>query len=285
MILTTTYDVDISKPLLPTPLQQMLITKDKKANRIAVNLFNGATPFEPGGTCTGFAVRRDGLPVPIENGVVSGSQMYIDLPEDAYELEGPISIGIKNVNTSEGTETTIFLGLGVVSLGETDTVIDPGTIIPSVSALIAAIDEAVESIPSDYSILSDMMDALTHVDLTEAGYISPSGAEVNYANYKRTGWIPVSADSTLILDGFYTGIGASAYYFYAADKTGISGATSITTRTVVDTIPSGAAYVRFSSRTGNGETPVAYVSNNVVAIIAARMNGTLSDFKAYVGFV
>ena len=151
MILTTVYNVDISRPLLPTPLQQMLITKDKGANRIAVNLYNGQTPFAPGGSCVGFAVRRDGLTVPIENGVVSGSQMYIDLPADAYALEGPINIGIKNV--SGGTETTVFLGMGVVSLGETDAVIDPGTIIPSVSALIAAIQSATASIPADYSAL------------------------------------------------------------------------------------------------------------------------------------
>lgn len=283
MILTTTYTVDISKPLLPTPLQQMLITKDKGANRLSVALYQNGAPFSPGGTCAGFVVRRDGSTVPV-TGTVDGSLMYIDLPAAAYALDGPINIGIKNINTTAGTETTVFLGLGVVSLGETDTVIDPGTIIPSVSALIAAIEDAIESIPEDYSVLSDMVDTLTHVDLTESGYIGPAGAEMANADYKRTGWIPVSADSTLILDGFYTGIGASAYYFYAADKTGISGATSITARTVVDTIPSGAAYVRFSSRISNGETPVAYVSYNVVEIIAARMNGTLSDFKAYVGF-
>ena len=165
MILTTAYDVDISRPLLPTPLQQMLITKDAGANRIAVNLFNGREPFSPGGVCAGFAVRRDGITVPIETGAVSGNQMYIDLPADAYAIEGPINIGIKNINESEGRETTVFLGLGVVSLGETDAAIEPGSMIVSIAALIAQIQSAVASIPADYSALLATI-APTYADLT-----------------------------------------------------------------------------------------------------------------------
>ena len=151
MILTSHYDVDISRPLLPTPLKQMLIRSDRGANRIAVHLFNGRMPYAPGGACQGFAVRRDGVTVPIENGVVDGNTLYIDLPAGAYALDGPVNIGVKNVSGS--AETTVFLGLGVVSFGETDVIIDPGTIIPSVAALMAEIRAAVATIPADYSAL------------------------------------------------------------------------------------------------------------------------------------
>ena len=151
MYLPAIYDVDISKPLLPTPLQQMLITRDRGANRIIVRLFKGHVPFFPHGTCLGFAVRRDGMTVPIENGVIDGNTMYIDLTADVYAIEGPVNIGVKNVDG--GAETTVFLGLGMVSLGETDVIIDPGTIIPSVAALMAQLRAAIATIPPEYSEL------------------------------------------------------------------------------------------------------------------------------------
>lgn len=157
MILPIYYDVDITQPLLPAPIQPMLITKDALANRIGVRLFEGKTPYIPGGTCAGFAVRRDGYTVPI-TGAINGNEMYIDLPAAAYALDGPINIGIKNVQGS--AETTVFLGMGTVTRGETDTAIDPGTIIPSVAALIAEIEETRATIPMDYSALSAAVRAL-----------------------------------------------------------------------------------------------------------------------------
>ena len=145
------YDVDITQPLLPVPLQSMLVSKDALANRIGVRLYQGKTPYSPGGQCAGYVVRRDGYTVPI-TGVINGNEMYIDLPPAAYALEGPINIGIKNVQGD--AIATVFLGMGTVSLGETDIVIDPGsTITLSVAALIADIEAARESLPSDYTAL------------------------------------------------------------------------------------------------------------------------------------
>lgn len=263
MILPYIYDVDISQPLLPTVLQPMMVTGDKLANRIGVRLKNGAQPYTPDGSCRGYVLRADGATVPILNGVVNGNEMYIDLPEAAYAVQGSVVISIVCVT---GTSiTTVFLGSGTVNRSQTDVVIDPGTVIDDISTLIQEIETAVASIPEDYSTLSGMVDALTHVDLSISGkYIASTGVETANSDYSCTDYIPVNSDSVLILDGFWTGTGAYAYTFYDSSKAKISGANSITSRTVVDTIPSGAAYVRFSSRTSQGETPVAYVSNHVV---------------------
>lgn len=152
------YDVDITQPLLPVPLQQMLVSKDTLANRIGVRLYQGKTPYSPGGQCAGFVVRRDGYTVPI-TGSINGNEMYIDLPAAAYDRDGPINIGIKNVQGS--AVTTVFLGMGTVVCGETDIAIDPGsTITLSVAALIAEIEEARATIPMDYSALSAAVRAL-----------------------------------------------------------------------------------------------------------------------------
>lgn len=164
MILPIYYNVDITQPLLPVPLNPMLVTQDALANRIGVRLFEGNTPYSPGGSCAGFAVRRDGATVPIA-GTINGNEMYIDLPAAAYALDGPINIGIKNVDGD--TETTVFLGMGTVIRGETGTAIDPGTIIPSVSALIAQIENAVAAIPADYSAL---LRSVAHTFSTSTAY-------------------------------------------------------------------------------------------------------------------
>lgn len=150
MKLPISYDVDITQPLFPVPLQSMLITADEYANQITVNLFQGKTPYSPGGTCAGFVVRKDGATMAF-SGSISGNALTITLPPAAYAIEGPINIGVKSI--ADGQKTTVFLGIGTVSNGETGVAVDPGTIIPSVTALIAAIDAAVSSIPADYSML------------------------------------------------------------------------------------------------------------------------------------
>lgn len=158
MILPHIYDVDISQPLLPTVLQPMMVTGDKLANRIGVRLKSGAQPYTPDGSCRGYVLRADGATVPILNGVVNGNEMYIDLPEAAYAVQGSVVISIVCVTST--AITTVFLGSGSVNRSQTDVVIDPGTVIDDISTLIQAIETAVASIPLDYSALSAAVTAL-----------------------------------------------------------------------------------------------------------------------------
>lgn len=200
MILPIYYNVDITQPLLPVPLNPMLVSQDALANRIGVRLFEGKTPYSPGGSCAGFAVRRDGVTVPI-TGTISGNEMYIDLPAAAYALEGPINIGIKNVQGS--AETTVFLGMGTVLRGETGTAIDPGTIIPSVSALIAQIDAAVASIPADYSALLAAVAPTFSSDAayTSGDYVWYSGTLYRfYLNHAPGEWNAAQATAVAAMD-------------------------------------------------------------------------------------
>ena len=184
MVLPAIYDVDISKRLLPTPLQHMLITKDKGANRIAVRLFNGHVPYFPQGTCFGFAVRKDGVTVPIRNGVIDGNIMYIDLTADVYAIDGPVNIGVKNVDGS--SETTVFLGLGVVSLGETDVAIDPGheytVSIARLDAHISTLEtQAIQAVQS----VNDAVDRAEQI-ASNLGYIGMYIDENGHLIYVRT---------------------------------------------------------------------------------------------------
>lgn len=151
MILPNWYDVDIQNPISPVPLQQILATGDKAANRIGVRLYSGGEAYSPGGSCRGYVLRADGATVPILDGTISGNEMSIDLPEAAYAVQGSVVISI--VNITSGSATTVFLGVGSVNRTQSDVVIDPGEVLDDINTLIEAIEAAVESIPADYSDL------------------------------------------------------------------------------------------------------------------------------------
>lgn len=138
MILTCTYKVDISKPIHPTPLEPMLVCQDYKANRLAFEIYDGDEPYSPSGSCVGLVKRADGAAVPI-TGVVSNNLLYIDLPQEAYAIEGPVTVVVRSVTAA--AKTAIFFGYGNVLNGESGTIINPGNVIPDITDLLAAIDQ------------------------------------------------------------------------------------------------------------------------------------------------
>lgn len=156
------FKVELTQGTAPVvPLRQMYYG-DVEANRFgAIVLLNGE-PAALAGTCSGTAILADGSTVAI-TGTVDGNEAYVDLPAGCYSVEGQIQLFVK-LTVSDVT-TTLITGVGTVRLTETDTVIDPGTIIPSVAALIEDIEDAVASIPADYSALLAAI-APAYADLT-----------------------------------------------------------------------------------------------------------------------
>lgn len=144
------YKVELNNGIAPVVSLKQIYYADVEANRIGAIVTMNGQPFPLSGTCTGSAILADGSTVPMA-GVIDGNQAYIDLDSSCYSVEGQIKIFVKI--TTGGVTTTLLAAVGTVQLTETDTVIDPGTIIPSVSALITAIEDAVESIPADYTAL------------------------------------------------------------------------------------------------------------------------------------
>lgn len=132
-------------------LNKTIGSGDELANRFGVRVFRNGEPENIGGTCMGLFIRADGTTVTISSGVVSGNVAYVTLPEACYAVEGQFSLAIKCQGS--GVTGTLRIVDGVVSRTSTDAAVDPGTIIPSVEELIAAINAAVASIPQDYSDL------------------------------------------------------------------------------------------------------------------------------------
>lgn len=127
---------------------------DDLADVFGVRVFrNGAAVDLTGVTVAGYFIRADGETVPISSGSVSGNVASVTLEESCYAIEGQFSLSIK---LSSGDVTgTVRIVDGVVVNTTTSTVVDPGTIIPSIEDLIATIIEVRGTIPDEYSTLNN----------------------------------------------------------------------------------------------------------------------------------
>ena len=144
------HKVELSNGVAPVVSLRQIFYGDVDANRIGAIVQMNGVPVALGGTCSGTAILADGSTVAL-TGTVSGNEAYVVLPAGCYSIEGQIQVFVKL--TVSGVTTTLLAAVGTVRLTETDQIIDPGTIIQSVAALIADIDAAVASIPADYSAL------------------------------------------------------------------------------------------------------------------------------------
>ena len=141
---------DLKKPVKVQYLHGNLFSQDNQANLIGVELYDNGTAVTASGTVTANIIREDGATV-TATGSVSGNKASVVLPATAYAIPGAIAIVIKIALS--GVITTIGAVVGTVYRSNTDTPVDPGTIMPSIQTLISQIQTAVASIPADYSSL------------------------------------------------------------------------------------------------------------------------------------
>lgn len=200
---------------------------DDKANRFGVRVFRNGEPENIGGTCAGFFIRADGATVIINDGVVEGNMAYVTLPETCYAIEGAFSLAIKC--TGGSVTGTMRIVDGVVSRTATNTAVDPGTVIPSISALISAIEEAVASVPMDYSGMKRTIAAVPEDENGEVfnkikwesgGIDSGNGSETSAAYCVRTQFIPIGEGDSIQMvrldeDDKAPGWYANAFYYDA----------------------------------------------------------------------
>lgn len=151
-MIETWFSQDLTEPVQVHQLDGNVFSQDNQGNLIGVNVFDGGAPATISGTVSANVIRADGETVAV-TGVLTGNSCYIILPSAAYAVPGIISVVIKL--TGGGSTATLCAVVANVYQSATDATVDPGTIIPSVQDLIEQIQEAVDSIPLDYSELSD----------------------------------------------------------------------------------------------------------------------------------
>jgi hypothetical protein len=138
----TWFKNDLAKPINVVQLQGVMFNLDNLANKIGVELEYNGQPAALEGTIAGYVIRNDGTTLNLTtNTGKDGNKAWVILPQEAYTVEGPISIVIKLVYNS--AETTIGACAGYVTRSRTSSEIAPtGTVIPSLASLEAAIAAA-----------------------------------------------------------------------------------------------------------------------------------------------
>lgn len=139
---------NLNQPVNVTYLHGNLFSQDNAGNTINVFVMDNGEPATIGGTVSANVIRSDGQTVAV-SGAIEGNKAYVILPQACYAVPGVVHIIIKL--TQNTTITTIAAIVANVYMSTTDAVIDPGTVIPSIQALMALIEEAVDSIPTDYT--------------------------------------------------------------------------------------------------------------------------------------
>ena len=155
-----------------------VFSMDNAGNLIGVVLTKGGVAYSGGGTVSANVIRADGATVSV-SGALSGNLATVVLPQAAYAVPGVLSVIIKL--TLSGEITTIGAVVANVYQSSTDTVVDPGTIIPSIETLIAEIETVVASIPSDYSSL---WTSLAPIFSTSTNYMSGQYVTYNGTLYR-----------------------------------------------------------------------------------------------------
>lgn len=175
---------------------------DILANRFGVRVLRDGEAVDlTGATCNGYFIRSDGATVAI-TGSVSGNVAYVELPQTCYAVEGQFALAIKL--TGEGVTGTMRIIDGVVENTTTGSAVDPGTIIPNIETLIAEIEAAVNSIPEDYSTLSN------HVQYNSDGMLAVNPTYYQQAVNGETGAI-TDSDVQIRSQFIYVGKGNTIY--------------------------------------------------------------------------
>ena len=184
----TNLTCELQKAVKVQYLDGNLFSQDAQANQINVAVFDNGEPATISGTVTADIIRADGGTVAATGGTIEDNVASITMPSAAYAIPGVCSIVIKL--TSSGVTTSIAAVVANVYESSTDTVIDPGTIIPSVTTLISAIETAVASIPADYSTLwTTLAPAFSSSTAYTAGqYVTYNGGLYKFTTSHTGSW-------------------------------------------------------------------------------------------------
>ena len=131
-IFETWLQTDLKKPIQVVQLPGNLFSADNGGNLIGVEVFDNGSAASLSGAVTGYLIRSDNATVTV-TGTLSGNKASIVLPASAYTAVGQLSVVIKVGATSVGA------CVAHVYRTTTDTIVDPGQVIPSLADLLAQI--------------------------------------------------------------------------------------------------------------------------------------------------
>ena len=127
------FTQDLTQPVEIRHCESVVFTGDNLSNLVGVNLYVDGEPYSGGGVVKGNVLLSNGVTVPL-TGTLDGNKASIVLTSGCFILPGLVGVSIRI--DSGDTKTTVLSAVFTCVQSETDSTIDPGTIIPSVQDLI-----------------------------------------------------------------------------------------------------------------------------------------------------
>ncbi|MBO7133885.1 MAG: hypothetical protein J6W06_06995, partial [Bacteroidales bacterium] len=149
-MIETWFNQDTQQAVKVRYIDGNVFSMDNNGNKIGVNMFTDGVASDVSGTISANVIRADGVTVAV-TGSSSNNQAWVVLPQSAYVVPGVVSIIIKA--TSGSDVTTLCAVVGNVYRSSTDSVVDPGTILPSIETLLAEIEYTRSLIPAGYEAM------------------------------------------------------------------------------------------------------------------------------------
>lgn len=189
---------DLKSPVNVRHCGGIMFTGDALADTITVTLYNGEQPAALTGTVVCKVIRSDGATVAF-NGERTGNVVSATLNASCFAVAGPISVILQVVDGD--TKMSVLKAVYTVDAGTTETIVDPGEIIPDVTNLIEQIQAAVGSIPPEYSaMLATIAPNFSASTAYAAGqYVWNSGTLYRFtADHPAGAWIGTDATAAVI---------------------------------------------------------------------------------------
>lgn len=141
------YEQDLKRPVRINYLDGSFFNQDAAGSRIGVKVYSDGQAVTLAGSITGYCVQADGTTVPI-SGTRSGNTAYIDIPQSALSVPGPLTVTIKNTESS--VITTLCAVVGIVTQSRTGVQVDPGQTVTDwtnqISAQLQACQDAADNV-------------------------------------------------------------------------------------------------------------------------------------------
>ena len=133
------FKQDLFEPVTVYNCGDVVFTEDNMSCLIGVNLYRGGDPVNLA-ECTMVAnvIRADSVTVKL-NGSVEGNKVWVTLPKEALAIPGRLGIMFQVINGR--VMTTVYKVVMFAVRSSTDEILDPDSVIPDVSDIIAMFDD------------------------------------------------------------------------------------------------------------------------------------------------
>lgn len=183
-LIETWLQTDLKKPVQVIRLQGNLFSGDNQGNLIGFEVLDNGSAAELTGGVTGYIIRADGATVTVVGTLSGGNRCSIILPSSAYVIPGQTSIVVKN-----GT-TTVGACVAYVYKTTTDTLVDPGHVIPSIDELLAKIADCEAATAAAMKVANMTVSAEAASGSTPTATLSEVGSGSSAHKHITFGLIP-----------------------------------------------------------------------------------------------